>query len=102
MTEKEAREVPNGLYIVFWNTDVRNPSYAAVGRSPIGMPWLAPTNWSNFFVTDQEGLIKAWKEVHHVCALECSIGTPGKEYPSHSCSDEEDQPIGNLQRKGSW
>jgi hypothetical protein len=43
MTLKEAKELPNGLYWIYWKDS--SFSYAAVGRLRNGTPWFAPTNW---------------------------------------------------------
>lgn len=61
MTEDEVREIEPGLYRVTWNT-VTEKSLAAVGISPEGTPWLAPTNWTHL-----AGKTDVWE---HVASLE--------------------------------
>jgi hypothetical protein len=43
MTIKEAKELNNGLYWIYWHDG--SSSQAAVGRLHDGTPWFAPTNW---------------------------------------------------------
>jgi len=44
MTEDQVRQLPLGLYRVYWLSG--GMSVAAVGMDSAGNHWLAPTNWS--------------------------------------------------------
>lgn len=44
MTANEARQLPLGLYRIFWDDD--QVSLAAVGQCHDGSRWFAPTNWT--------------------------------------------------------
>ena len=43
MTEDQVRQLPLGLYRVYWLSG--GMSVAAVGMDSAGNHWLAPTNW---------------------------------------------------------
>ena len=61
MTLKEARNLGNGLYSIFWKSG--GVSLAAVGTSCNGDRWLAPTNW---VTPDLFGSSKTWRLVKSV------------------------------------
>ena len=60
MTADEARQLPLGLYRVFWKSDDR-PSIAAIGMLEDGQRWLAPANWTR--PTEDQHI---WRRVERV------------------------------------
>lgn len=69
MTAKEARQLPNGLYILHWKAG--GSSFASVGSLYDGAKWFAPTNW----ISVQPGGIASteWCKVER--ATQIKIGT---------------------------
>jgi len=41
---KKVKELKNGLYKIIWKNQ-GGESLAAIGRTPSGDVWIAPTNW---------------------------------------------------------
>ena len=69
MTQDEARELPLGLYRIFWKTG--GSSLAAVGQLYDGTRWFAPTNWTaadNFMTSIN------WKIVEKVKLIKTNDG----------------------------
>lgn len=67
MTRAEARQMPPGLYRIWWKSG--DASYAAVGMLPNGDRWLAPTNWVR--PTERQDV---WRSVK--AAVRCSPHGP--------------------------
>lgn len=44
MTKEEIKQLPLGLYRIYWKSD-NGTSMAAIGMLENGDRWLAPTNW---------------------------------------------------------
>ena len=69
MTIKEAKQLNNGLYRIFWK-DGGGSSLAAVGRLYDGTPWFAPTNWIS---PSPNGIAsKQWRMVDRVESINAS------------------------------
>jgi hypothetical protein len=73
MTEEEARDLTDGVYLVVWLADTSRHSVAAIGHNASGRPWLSPANWVSGYHFDQ------WVFVRSVRLLARHDGTYATE-----------------------
>lgn len=60
MTKQEARQLPLGLYRIYWKR-CNQTSLAAIGMLNNGDKWLAPINWTH--PTDNQNI---WRKIEKV------------------------------------
>lgn len=64
MTKKQVNALEHGLYRIFWHErHGGGSSLAAVGSTPDGRRWMAPTNWIGI---DSETTPAHWRTVERV------------------------------------
>ena len=64
MNKKEVKELPLGLYRIYWKSE--GSSLAAVGNTSEGKRWIAPCNWVNVPTTTH------WRSVERAVLIEAS------------------------------
>jgi len=65
MTLKQSRQLPLGLYRIYWKDG--GSSLAAVGMGESGDRWLAPTNWVGPLPAKSSRMI--WRKIENVSLL---------------------------------
>jgi hypothetical protein len=60
MLKRDVQKLHNGVYRIYWKSG--GTSVAAVGRTPKGSCWIAPTNWVSGSTDD----LSEWHKIERV------------------------------------